>query len=154
MHVKRYKVKEVARLARVTVRTLHHYHAIGLLTPSQRTESGYRLYDEGDLLRLQDILICREFGMPLEKIKRTLGDPRFDRRKALLEHREMLVTRARRTEAMIRSVDAALEAMKGATRVQPKRLFEGLDQAAHAEEARQRWGATRAYQEATRRTRG
>jgi len=82
-----YQVSEVARIAGVSVRALHHYDAIGLLVPSGRTEAGYRLYDDEDLLRLQQILIGRELGMPLEEIKRSLDDPNFDRRAALEKQR-------------------------------------------------------------------
>ena len=61
-----FQVKEVAEIAGVSVRALHHYDAIGLLVPKLRSGSGYRLYDEDDLLRLQQILINRELGLPLE----------------------------------------------------------------------------------------
>ena len=66
MTAKTYQVKAVAGLAKVTVRTLHHYDSIGLLVPGGRSRGGYRLYSEDDLLRLQQILVCRELGVPLE----------------------------------------------------------------------------------------
>jgi len=113
MSTKTYQVKDVARLAKVTVRTLHHYDSIGLLVPAGRSPSGYRPYEEGDLLRLQQILVCRELGIPLEQVRRMLDDPGLDRRRLLQEHRRQLVGRARATEAMIRSLDVALEALKG-----------------------------------------
>jgi DNA-binding transcriptional MerR regulator len=97
MSASAYRVKDVARLAKVTVRTLHHYDEIGLLVPSSRNESGYRLYAEDDLQRLQQILLWRELGFPLEEIRRILDDPGFDRRKALLAQRKELVARGRRT---------------------------------------------------------
>ena len=68
-----YQVKDVARLTGVSVRTLHHYDAIGLLVPGGRTAAGYRLYTDADLLRLQQILIGRELGLPLEDIRRSIG---------------------------------------------------------------------------------
>jgi DNA-binding transcriptional MerR regulator len=73
-------VGEVARLARVSVRALHHYDEIGLLEPSGRTESGYRLYTDRDLERLQQALFFRELGFALEDVTRILRDPSFDRR--------------------------------------------------------------------------
>ena len=79
-----YQVKEAAELSGVSVRTLHHYDEIGLLVPARRSAAGYRLYDDDDLLRLQQILIGRELGLPLEAIRRSLDDPSFDRRGALL----------------------------------------------------------------------
>lgn len=125
-----YQVKGVARLAGVSVRTLHHYDAIGLLVPGIRTDAGYRLYTDSDLLRLQQILIGRELGLSLEEIRRSLDDPRFDRRVALLDQRDRLRDRARQAEAMIRAIDVALAALdgsckKGETRME--NLFEGFD---------------------------
>lgn len=155
-----YQVKDVARIAGVSVRALHHYEAIGLLVPSRRTGAGYRLYDGDDLLRLQQILIGRELGMPLEEIKRSLDDPRFDRRAALARQRAELAARADRTAAMLRAVDAALAAldpeggptMKDMTKDEITALFDGFDPSQHEDEARARWGDTDAYKESARRT--
>ena len=151
MASKGYQVKEVARLAGVTVRTLHHYDEIGLLVPSGRTEAGYRLYDDGDLLRLQQIVIGRELGFSLEEIRRLLDDPGVDRKETLRRQREGLVRRRRATDAMVRSIDRALEALEGGTTMAPEQLFDGFS-AELREEARQRWGKTDAYREAARRT--
>src|SRR5688500_8483895 len=104
---RRYQVNDVAVAAGVSVRTLHHYDAMGLLVPSARTEAGYRLYTDQDLLRLQQILIGRELGLALEEIRRMLDEPDFDRRRALLRQRAELVGRVERTNKMIRAVDAA-----------------------------------------------
>ena len=108
-----YQVKEVARLAGVSARTLHHYDSIGLLMPATRTSAGYRLYTDADLLRLQQILISRELGLTLEEIRRSLDDPRFDRKAALLDQRERLKDRARQAEAIIRAIDVAMAADDG-----------------------------------------
>ena len=89
-HSRTYQVKDVARLTGVSVRTLHHYDAIGLLVPGGRTAAGYRLYPDADLLRRQQILIGRELGLPLEEIRPSLDDPRFDRKAALLDQRQRL----------------------------------------------------------------
>lgn len=155
-----YQVNEVARLAGVSVRTLHHYDAIGLLVPKRRTESGYRLYDDDDLLRLQQILIGRELGLPLERIRRSLDDPGYDRRQALREQRALLAQRAEQTARMIRAIDRALDAMDAATKkdgdemsVDMKEIFDGFDPSKHEEEAKQRWGGTDAYEESMKRTR-
>src|ERR1700752_3185392 len=103
-----YQVKEVASLSGLTIRALHHYDSIGLLMPSARSAAGYRLYDDDDLLRLQQILIGRELGLSLEEIRRSLDDPSFDRRRALLAQRAELAARSQRATAMIRAIDAAL----------------------------------------------
>ena len=141
----------------VSVRTLHHYDAIGLLVPGGRTAAGYRLYTDADLLRLQQILIGRELGLPLEEIRRSLDDPRFDRQAALLDQRQRLCDRARQAEAMIRAIDAALAAFdEGLTtgEITMSDLFDGFDPARYEEEARQRWGHTDAYAQSAKRVKG
>lgn len=155
-----YQVKEVARLAGVSVRALHHYDEIGLLAPSSRTKAGYRLYSDDDLLRLQQILIGRELGMPLEEIKRSLDDPSFDRRAALEKQREELAVRAERAAAMLRAIDATLAALpndEGRTMREMNKdeiaaLFNGFDPALYEDEVKERWGKTDAYEESARRT--
>ena len=71
-------VKQVSHLSGVSVRTLHHYDAIGLLPPTQVTEAGYRLYDDAALQRLQSILLLRHLQFPLKQIKQILDAPGFD----------------------------------------------------------------------------
>ena len=85
-----YRITEAARLAGITVRTLHHYDAIGLLVP-RRTAAGYRLYSVRDLLRLQQIVIQRSLGFSLEQIRRWLDDPEFDHERALMHQRAVLL---------------------------------------------------------------
>ena len=151
-----YQVKDVARLTGVSVRTLHHYDAIGLLVPGARTAAGYRLYTDADLLRLQQILIGRELGLPLEEIRRSLDDPRFDRKTALLDQRQRLRDRARQAEAMIRAIDVALAALDGSGKtgeITMEDLFDGFDPSRYEEEARQQWGTTDAFVESEKRTR-
>jgi MerR family transcriptional regulator, thiopeptide resistance regulator len=148
-----YQVKDVSRLARVSVRTLHYYEEIGLLVPARRTDAGYRLYSDDDLLRLQQILIGRELGLPLEEIRRLLDNPAFDRRQALIAQKQQLQRRAEQTAGMIAAVDAAL-AMLDSTGEggDMENIFEGFDAARYDAEARERWGETDAYKEAARRT--
>jgi DNA-binding transcriptional MerR regulator len=151
-----YQVKDVARLTGVSVRTLHHYDAIGLLVPGARTAAGYRLYTDTDLLRLQQILIGRELGLPLEEIRRSLDDPGFDRKAALLEQRQRLRDRAKQAEAMISAIDAALAALDGSgttEEITMADLFDGFDPSRYEDEARQQWGTTDAFAESQKRTR-
>jgi DNA-binding transcriptional MerR regulator len=155
-----YQVKEVSRMTGVSVRALHHYDEIGLLVPSGRTEAGYRLYDQDDLLRLQQILILRELGLALEEIKRSLDDPSFDRRAALEKQRREIAARAERLQAMLGAVDAALAAltnegektMKEMTQEEITTLFDGFDPSRYEDEVEARWGKTDAYRESARRT--
>src|SRR4051812_13151083 len=92
----RYTVKQLADLSGVSVRTLHHYDAIGLLKPASVGSNGYRQYGREELLRLQQILFQRELGLSLEQIRRAQDAPGFDRAKALREHREKLLQEAER----------------------------------------------------------
>jgi DNA-binding transcriptional MerR regulator len=148
-----YRVKEVSRLAGVSIRTLHYYEEIRLLVPGGRTEAGYRLYTDGDLLRLQQILIHRELGLSLEEIRRSLDDPAFKLKDALLAQRKQLEARAERTAAMIAAVDAALGVMDSKGGAMEK-VFGGFDPVRYGAEVQQRWGSrTDAYQESARRTR-
>lgn len=149
-----YLVSEVARIAGVSVRTLHHYDDIGLLVPKARTEAGYRVYGDDDLLRLQQVLLGRELGLALEEIRRSLDDPGFDHRQALLAQRRQLQARARRADEMIRAVDAALAMLGDGSggSMDAKQLFDGFDPAQHEAEVQERWGDTDAYRESARRS--
>ena len=90
------RVKEVADLVGISVRTLHYYDEIGLLTPEKTTESGYRLYTDDDLEKLQQILFFKELGFPLKKIKEIINSPSFDRHEALVLQRKMLLDKGYR----------------------------------------------------------
>jgi len=147
-------VSEVARLAHVTVRTLHHYDEIGLLVPSDRSRAGYRLYSEADLARLREILLFRELGFGLDAIADLLEQGAAERRAALAGQRERLVAQRRQMDAVIRAVDNALDALDGGKQMTTDKMFEGFEEfeAPYADEARERWGETDAYKESTRRT--
>ncbi len=152
-----YTVKQVAKLAGVTVRTLHHYDAIGLLRPAAVSPAGYRLYSDADLERLQQVLFFRELGFSLREIGRALSSPDFDRREALTMHRRLLVEKRRRVHALIRSVDRSIAAMDGGEDMSSSAMFEGFDESKlreYREEARRRWGDTPAWAESERRTAG
>ena len=149
-------VGQVAALAGVTVRTLHHYDRVGLLVPSERSEQGYRLYNYGDLERLRQIRLLRELRFSLDAIGQMLDATAYDRRSALAGQRELLKERQERTEKIILGVDRALTAMEEEREMDKTEMFEGLEEFDHAqyqEEAEQRWGDTDAYKESMRRTR-
>ncbi len=136
------KVKEVADLVGISVRTLHYYDQAGLLTPGERTESGYRLYSDKDLETLQQILFFRELGFPLKKIKEIIGSPSFDRGEALQLHRKMLLERRKRIDKMIATIDKTMQYVKGEIQMSNKEKFEGFDfsRNPYEKEARERWG--------------
>lgn len=148
-------VSDAARLAGVSVRTLHHYDDIGLLTPSARTDAGYRLYDERDMERLQEILLFRELEIPLDDIGVLLSGGAFDRQAALELQREMLAQKSARIGAMITSVDRAINAERTGVRMTTAEMFEvfgDFDPAEYEDEVKERWGETDAYKESARRT--
>lgn len=152
-----YQVNDVARISGVSIRALHHYHAIDLLVPTGRTEAGYRLYTDADLLRLQQILIGRELGFSLEEIGRSLDDPGFDPRTALVEQRRRLEAKAQAVSGMLRAVDAALAVVAFDRRgevMEMQDMFGGFDPAKYEDEAREKWGGTDAYRESSRRVQG
>ncbi len=95
------KVKEVADLIGISVRTLHYYDEIGLLSPDKTTEAGYRIYSEKNLETLQQILFFKELGFSLKKIKEILDSPTFERQEALKLQHKMLLEKRSRLDKMI-----------------------------------------------------
>lgn len=101
-------VKEISDLTGISARTLHYYDEIGLLPPTDKTEAGYRLYDDHALETLQQILFFREFDIPLKEIKRVMDDPALDKTQLWKAQRDMLVQKKQRLEDLISSIDGIL----------------------------------------------
>ncbi|GAA3133760.1 MerR family transcriptional regulator [Planomonospora alba] len=149
-----YSVGQVARLAGVTVRTLHHYDEIGLLPPGQRTASGYRRYTDADLERLQHVLFYRELGFPLEEIAVILDDPAADALTHLRRQHELLSRRIGRLQEMAAAVEHAMEAHTMGITLTPQERFElfgDFRPEDHEAEAAERWGGTDAFEQSRRR---
>jgi len=147
-------VGEVARLAHVSVRTLHHYDAVGLLEPSGRSEAGYRMYTVRDLERLQHVLFYRAIGLGLEDIRGLMADPAFERREALVAQRVLLAGQAHRLEAMLALIDTTLTAQEEGRAMAHDEMFKvfgDLDPSEYEVEVEERWGKTDAYKESARR---
>jgi len=121
-----YKVNELAAMAGVTVRTLHHYDRIGLLSPSGHSDAGYRLYDGTAALKLQQILFYRELGLPLGEIRRLLGAPGFDLLAALESHKAELDKRVARVRLLRRTVENTISYLKGETTMEKAGIFSGF----------------------------
>ncbi len=94
-------ISQVAELTGISTRTLQYYDEIGLLKPSELTESGYRLYDDDALQKLQQILFFKELGFKLKEIKEILQKPDFDRMKAFKKQKELLLLKRNRTDRLI-----------------------------------------------------
>ena len=102
-------VKEISELTGISVRTLHYYDEIGLFSPTEKSEAGYRLYDDKALEDLQQILFFREFDIPLKEIKAVMENPDLDRNQILQMQRNMLVAKKTRMERLISSIDDILK---------------------------------------------
>jgi DNA-binding transcriptional MerR regulator len=125
-----YTIKKVAHLSGVSVRTLHFYDEIGLLKPASHAANGYRLYEEPQLLVLQQILFYRELGFPLKHIKAILGRPDFEQRAALRGHREVLEEALTRTRRLLDTIDKTTRRVDGAPGTSDEELFAGFTVAA------------------------
>ena len=144
-------VHEVSRLTGVSIRALQYYDRIGLLRPAARSEAGYRLYDGGDLERLQQILLFRELEFPLQDIRRILENPAFDRVQALDEQIELLRLKKEHLENLIR-LACKIRATGGSNMDFSAFDTQKLD--AYAQQAKARWGATEAYREYEQKAKG
>jgi DNA-binding transcriptional MerR regulator len=150
-----YSVGQVAELAGVTVRTLHHYGQIGLLEPRDRTAAGYRRYSDADLDRLRHILFYRELGFSLDDIATILADRAAGTGAHLRRQRELLTERIGRLRAMVAAVDKELEAHTMGISLTPEETFEifGPNYSEDYEtEAQQRWGESDAWKQSQERT--
>lgn len=137
-------VKEVSRLTGVSVRTLHHYDAIGLLKPTRVTEAGYRLYDGDALVRLYMILVYRELGLSLKEIGKILDAPDYDRSRVLAHQIRLMQEKVRKLQDRI-SLAKGMLAVGGNDmnfeNFDPKKMDE------YSEQARMLYGKTDAYKE-------
>ncbi|MFA5927595.1 MAG: MerR family transcriptional regulator [Patescibacteria group bacterium] len=139
----KYTINKLAKMAGVSVRTLHYYDQIGLLKPSHIGENLYRYYEEKDLLRLQQVLFFRELEFKLDEIKQILDDTNFDMLQALSSHGEALKAERHRYDRMINTIENTIKKMTGEKGMKDEDLYEGLTKEQvqeYQEEARQRWG--------------
>ena len=144
-------VKEVSRYTGVSVRTLHHYDAIGLLKPTQVTEAGYRLYDDTALQRLQTILLFRELQFPLKEIREILDAPHFDPMEALDHQIQLLELRRKHLDQLIAH---ARQIQRTGVTTMNFSAFDTTEIDRHTAEAKRKWGKTDAYREFEQKTAG
>jgi len=142
-----YTIKEVADLAGVSTRTIRYYDEIGLLSPAETRDNGYRYYDQDSLLMLQQIMFLRELDVPLKEIHLILNQPGFNLLSGLEKHRVALQARAARLSTMIETVNQTIAMLQGESIMSDKDYFEGFDETQYEEEAKQRWGHTSQYAE-------
>lgn len=144
-------VKQVSQLAGISVRTLHYYDSIGLLPPTQVTQSGYRLYDDRALVRLQCILLFRQLQFPLREIKEILDSPAFDHTQALEQQIALLQLQKEHIQKLI---DLAREILTIGVNRLDFSAFDTQTLQDYAAQAKALWGSTDAYQEYASKTQG
>ena len=137
-------VHEVSRLTGLSVRTLQYYDRIGLLTPSRRTEAGYRLYGDSELMMIQQIMLFRELEFPLAEIKKIISSPAFDRSRAIDQQIELLTMKKARLEDLI-SYAKRIRSEGGG--IMDFSVFDTKKMDEYAEEAKKTWGSTAEYRE-------
>ena len=144
-------VKEVSNLTGVSIRTLQYYDTIGLLKPSKYTESGYRLYDDMALERLQQILLFRELEFSLKEIKEIIDAPDFNKEKALGQQIELLLLKKEHIENLI---DFALRIKTIGVSKMDFTAFDTKKIDEYSKRAKEQWGQTSEYQEYEQRAKG
>lgn len=154
-----YLIGELAELAGVSVRTLHHYDSIGLLKPTSVSPAGYRYYTDGDVERLQQILFFKEMDFSLKETAEIINKPDFDKVKALKAHKELLCEKRKRIEALIASVEKTIDSAEGEIRMDKKEMFKAFDmsdiekhKAEYAQETKLKYGESNAYKQSKERT--
>ena len=137
-------VNEVSKLTGVSIRTLQYYDTIGLLKPIEYTESGYRLYDDTSLERLQQILLFKELEFPLKEIKKIIDAPNFDRNKALEQQIELLTMKKNHLENLI----SFARGIKGiGVKYMDFKVFDTRKIDEYSKQAKKQWGQTSEYKE-------
>ncbi len=142
-------VHEVSKLTGVSIRALQYYDKIGLLPPAEYTQSGYRLYDDACLERLQQILLFRELEFPLKDIREIVNRPNFDRSKALEQQIKLLTLKKEHIENLI---DLARKIQTTGVRPMSFEAFDTRKLDEYAAQAKASWGTTEAYREYERKS--
>lgn len=143
-----YTVQQLASLSGVSIRTLHYYDKIALLKPKRLPTNGYRQYGEKDLLVLQQILFFRELDFSLQEIKSILSAPSFDLKIALQDQKKLIALKRKRLADLISTIDKTISKLNQKTFMSDNELYSTFSHAEadqYAEEAKARWGNTKAY---------
>lgn len=143
-----YTVQKLGKLTGVSTRTLRYYDEIGILKPARINSSGYRIYGQEEVDRLQQILFYRELGVSLEDIKKIITDPSFDGAEALKEHREKLLEKRAQLDVLIANVEMTIMYTEGRISMSNEEKFEGFkkkmiedNEKKYGKEARERYGS-------------
>ncbi len=142
-----YTVQMLGQMAGVSTRTLRYYDEIGILKPARINSSGYRIYQQAEVDRLQQVLFYKELGISLETIKKLISSPSFDKMKALQEHHEQLLDKRKQLDLLIANVERTIASTEGRIIMTDKEKFEGFKQqmiddneAKYGKEIREKYG--------------
>lgn len=142
-----YTVQKLGQIAGISTRTLRYYDEIGILKPARVNSSGYRIYGQAEVDRLQHILFYRELGVELEQIKAILSSPSFERVKALKEHRGKLLEKREQLNRLISNVDKTIASTEGRVSMSDQEKFDGFkkkliedNEAKYGKEVREKYG--------------
>ena len=143
----------------ISVRMLHHYDKINILKPNCINSSGYRLYTNKEIERLQQILFFKELDFTLQEIKSILDNPYFDRKKALISHKELLLEKKLRLEKIIHTVNKTINSIERGVDMNKNEMFNSFDSSEidehrkkYAKETKEKYGDTNAYKESKDKT--
>lgn len=146
------KTNEIAKLAGVTVRTLHYYDKIGLLAPSEITEAGYRIYNDDTLATLQQILFFRELDFSLSDIREIMANPHYRKVEALTKHKELLLQKRSRLDGLIALVDKTIKGSEIMSFKEFDMTEIEANKSNYATEVKERWGKTTSFEESEEKT--
>ncbi|MFD3421272.1 MerR family transcriptional regulator [Streptomyces decoyicus] len=153
-----YSVGQVSGFAGITVRTLHHYDKAGLLSPSDRSPAGYRLYSDADLSRLQQILFYRELGFPLDEIATILADPQANALDHLRARHRLLNDQISKLQRLVEVAEQAMEVQQTGVELSPEERFEVFGEVTfdltYATQAHLKWQHHESYQRSMARAAG
>lgn len=142
-----YTIQKLSRLAGISTRTLRYYDEIGLLKPKRTSSSGYRIYGEAEVERLQQVLFFKQLSFSLDEIKSAMDDPAYDAERSLVAHKQALLEKKKEIELLIKTVDATLEEKRGGRTMSDKEKFEGLkkelldeNESHYGQEIREKYG--------------
>ena len=145
-----YTISQLAKMSGVTPRTLHYYDQIGLLKPVKSEKNGYRLYEERELLQLQQILFFRELNFSLADIKKIINQPDFVISQALQDHKKLIRLKQKKLEKLIKTIDKTINHMSKHKKIKTEELYDVFkddDVKNYQEEVKKRWGNGQAYKQ-------
>jgi DNA-binding transcriptional MerR regulator len=145
-----YTIKELADLAGTTTRTLRYYDQQGLLKPARVEDSGYRYYDHGNLITLQQILFFKELDVPLKEIHFLLSRPDFQLLPALKDHQQAIRGRISRYQDLLETIQRTITNLEGETKMTGSEYFNGFDERKYQAEAQELWGNTPEFKQSQR----